>query len=231
MPAGWVHSRLDDSALLLVDGVDELAPRQRQKVRRWLRDLRNSHPELPIVVTARPSAAASRGSPTSGSNWCCWSRWTIRCHRMVSAIQAALRVEQLTQPPAVAAAYAATARSLIGVITTFNTEIATLDEQVQACFGQARDAEVYRSQPGLGPVLAARVLGEFGDDPDRYATAKHRKNYAGTSPITRQSGKKPCWPASSTTTGWSTPYTSWPSAPCGPHQAPAPTTTNSAAEA
>src|SRR5215470_97919 len=58
MPAGWVHRRLDDSALLLVDGVDELAPRQRQKVRRWLRDLRNGHPELPIVVTSRPSAAA-----------------------------------------------------------------------------------------------------------------------------------------------------------------------------
>jgi hypothetical protein len=83
MPAGWVHSRLDDSALLLVDGVDELAPRQRQKVRRGLCDLHNSHPELPILVTSRPSAAASRGAPTSGSNRCCWSRWTIRCHRIL----------------------------------------------------------------------------------------------------------------------------------------------------
>ncbi|WP_139140163.1 MULTISPECIES: transposase, partial [unclassified Frankia] len=46
------------------------------------------------------------------------------------------------------------------------------------------------SQPGLGPVLAARVLAEFGDDPTRYADAKARKNYAGTSPITRASGKK-----------------------------------------
>jgi hypothetical protein len=34
------------------------------------------------------------------------------------------------------------------------------------------------------------VLGEFGDEPDRYATAKSRKNYAGTSPITRASGTK-----------------------------------------
>ncbi len=46
------------------------------------------------------------------------------------------------------------------------------------------------SQPGLGQVLGARVLAEFGDDPDRYACAKARKNYAGTSPITRASGKK-----------------------------------------
>jgi hypothetical protein len=33
------------------------------------------------------------------------------------------------------------------------------------------------------------VLAEFGDDPHRYASAKARKNYAATSPITRQSGK------------------------------------------
>lgn len=34
------------------------------------------------------------------------------------------------------------------------------------------------------------MLAEFGDDPDRYASAKARKNFAGTSPITRASGKK-----------------------------------------
>jgi hypothetical protein len=39
-------------------------------------------------------------------------------------------------------------------------------------------------------VLGARVLAEFGDDPQRYADAKARRNYAGTSPVTRASGKK-----------------------------------------
>ena len=34
------------------------------------------------------------------------------------------------------------------------------------------------------------MLAEFGDDPTRYVTAKNRKNYAGTSPITRASGKR-----------------------------------------
>jgi hypothetical protein len=33
------------------------------------------------------------------------------------------------------------------------------------------------------------VLAEFGDDKDRYADAKARRNYAGTSPITKTSGK------------------------------------------
>ncbi|MGH9072104.1 MAG: transposase, partial [Acidimicrobiales bacterium] len=50
--------------------------------------------------------------------------------------------------------------------------------------------EVVRSQPGLGTILGARVLGEFGDEPNRYDSAKSRKNYAGTSPITRASGTK-----------------------------------------
>jgi hypothetical protein len=39
------------------------------------------------------------------------------------------------------------------------------------------------------------VLGEFGDDPNRYTSAKSRKNYAGTSPLTVASGKKRAVPA------------------------------------
>ena len=41
-----------------------------------------------------------------------------------------------------------------------------------------------------GPSWGARVLAEFGDDPTRYDGSRARKNYAGTSPITRASGKK-----------------------------------------
>jgi len=107
-----------------------------------------------------------------------------------AAILAALRGEQLGQPAAVTAAYAATVRSLIAVITAVSEQVSTLQGQVGAHFGRHPDAEIYRSQPGLGPVLGARVLGEFGDDPHRYADGKARKNYAATSPITRASGKK-----------------------------------------
>ena len=39
-----------------------------------------------------------------------------------------------------------------------------------------RDAEIYTSLPGLDTILAARILGEFGDAPDRYPDAKARKN-------------------------------------------------------
>ena len=107
-----------------------------------------------------------------------------------TAVLTALRSEHLGQPPAVTAAYAATVRSLIAVITTLNHEVKTLQGQVEADFGRHPDAEIYRSQPGKGAVLGARVLGEFGDDPHRYADGKARRNYAGTSPLTRASGKK-----------------------------------------
>jgi hypothetical protein len=39
-------------------------------------------------------------------------------------------------------------------------------------------------------ILGARVLAEFGADRNRFADAKARKNYAGTSPITRASGTR-----------------------------------------
>ena len=76
------------------------------------------------------------------------------------------------------------------MITTLNEQVKTLQGQVEDHFGQHPDAEIYLSQPGMGAILGARVLAEFGDDPHRYADAKARKNYAATSPITRASGKK-----------------------------------------
>lgn len=100
-----------------------------------------------------------------------------------------LRAEHLGQPEVVTAAYATSVRSLLAVLVVLDEQVTTLQKQVVAHFGRHPDTEILTSQPGLGPILGARVLAEFGDDPTRYATAKARKNYAGTSPITRTSGK------------------------------------------
>ena len=107
-----------------------------------------------------------------------------------AAIAAALRGEQMRQPQPLAEAYAATVSSLTVIIAALNGEIAKMEQQVTACFRRHPDAAIYLSQPGTGEILGARQLGEFGDDPHRYASAKARKNYAATSPVTRQSGKK-----------------------------------------
>jgi transposase len=107
-----------------------------------------------------------------------------------TAILAALRSEHLGQPQVLTDAYAATVRSLLAVITVLNEQVTVLQGQVEEHFGRHPDAEIYLSQPGIGPILGARVLGEFGDDPGRYRNGKARKNYAATSPLTRASGRK-----------------------------------------
>jgi transposase len=105
-------------------------------------------------------------------------------------IQAVLRAEHLTQPTIVVAAYAASVRALVAVLSTLNEQVKILQGQVEAHFGEHPAAKIIVSQPGLGQILGARVLAEFGDEHHRYTSAKARKNYAGTSPITRASGKK-----------------------------------------
>jgi transposase len=105
-------------------------------------------------------------------------------------IHTVLRGQHLGQPEVITAAYAATTRAAVAVLRTLDEQVKALQGQVDAHFGQHPDAKIILSQPGLGLVLGARVLAEFGDDPNRYTDAKSRKNYAGTSPITRASGKK-----------------------------------------
>jgi transposase len=101
-----------------------------------------------------------------------------------------LHADQLPVRAGLEHAYGASARSLIRVITTMVVETATLQGEVEAVFRCHPDAEIILSQPGMGVTLGARVLGEFGDDPDRYVDARARKNYSGMSPITRASGTK-----------------------------------------
>jgi transposase len=105
-------------------------------------------------------------------------------------IAAVLRTAQLAAPAPLTAAFAATTRAAVGIISELNRQITELETELATHFEAHPDADIYLSLPGLGVILGARVLGEFGDDPNRYTTAKSRKNYAGTSPLTVASGKK-----------------------------------------
>ncbi len=103
-------------------------------------------------------------------------------------IRAALRQPQLAAPALVAEAQAANTSALVAVITAMSEQITKLEASLTESFERHPDAEILRSLPGLGAILGARVLAEFGDAPDRYGDAKGRRNYAGTAPITRASG-------------------------------------------
>jgi transposase len=113
-----------------------------------------------------------------------------RIEARTAEIQAALRADQLAAPDVVSAAMGSSVAALVAVIGELNTQIGRLEAELSDRFEQHPDAKVIRSLPGLGMILGARVLGEFGDDPNRYCDAKSRKNYAGTSPITKASGKQ-----------------------------------------
>jgi transposase len=106
------------------------------------------------------------------------------------AIQRALRTPQLEQSVTLSRAYASVVRAGVRSIRHLNAEIAQLETEMADTTEQHPDAEILRSLPGLGPILGPRVLGEFGDDRTRYQDAKARRNYAGSSPITKASGTK-----------------------------------------
>jgi len=105
-------------------------------------------------------------------------------------IRAVLRAPRLAQPAVITEAYAASVQAQAAVVGALNVQAKAMEAKVSELFRRHPDAGVYLSQPGIGDITGARILGEFGDAPGRYATAKARRNYAGTSPLTIESGKK-----------------------------------------
>jgi transposase len=106
------------------------------------------------------------------------------------AIHTALASQQLLPPARLSAAYGLTVRASVALLRQFNIEIDELEAELVASFEGHPDAEILCSLPGLGSVLGARGLAEFGDDPTRYKDARSRRCYAGTAPITRASGTR-----------------------------------------
>ncbi|MEV7982132.1 IS110 family transposase [Streptomyces sp. NPDC086519] len=100
------------------------------------------------------------------------------------------RAEWAHQPPLVEEALGKQMLALLLQLDAACTAANQLAEAVEEAFPQHPDAEILLSFPGLGIQLAARILAEIGDDSTRFADARGLKAYAGSSPITRASGKK-----------------------------------------
>jgi transposase len=88
----------------------------------------------------------------------------------VVAVHDALAAPQLAAPEPVEGAYRQVVDALVATLRCLNQEITGLEQQLAGQFGAHPDAAIIRSQPGLGVVLGARVLGEFGDDSARFQT-------------------------------------------------------------
>ena len=110
--------------------------------------------------------------------------------RRAAEILEALHAPALEAPSELSQAYAASVSAGVAVLRAMAAQIEELERELTRSFRSHPDAEIYLSLPGLGDVLGARALGEFGDDRTRYRDPKARKAYAGTAPVTRASGTK-----------------------------------------
>ena len=74
MPRGWVHNYLQSgSAVILVDGMDEVPEQERAAVRNWLDRLIDAYPENRYILTSRPHAIKDTDSSNGD-----WNRWFNR---------------------------------------------------------------------------------------------------------------------------------------------------------
>jgi transposase len=106
-------------------------------------------------------------------------------------IQMLLRAPQLDlQQPRLISAYADEVAGLTRLLLQVRQELARWEAQLTTAFRSHPDAKIFLSFTGLADILGARVLGESGDDPTRYADASARRHYSGSAPVTRASGKK-----------------------------------------
>jgi len=103
-----------------------------------------------------------------------------RCGRrndaaLVEQIIADLTTPALRQPAPIETALGQAVVTLIGILTAMHTAVEQLETALETEFGQHQLAPILRSAPGLGPILAARVLAEVGDDANRFT---HRERAA-----------------------------------------------------
>ncbi|MFJ4668950.1 IS110 family RNA-guided transposase [Kitasatospora purpeofusca] len=94
----------------------------------------------------------------------------------------------LLNTPAVEDALGIDVRTTVGLLDETCTALDALAEEIDARFLEHPQCGIYLSMPGVGPLTGARLLGEIGDDPGRFATGKGLAAYAGARPFTWESG-------------------------------------------
>jgi transposase len=108
---------------------------------------------------------------------------------LTAQIHAALQVPQLRQPAPLEDAMGMQALALLGSLDTECASTDSLGQAVITAFEQHPDHVIITSFPGLGDLTGARILGEIGDDRERFADARALKAFAGSAPVTRASGR------------------------------------------
>lgn len=107
-----------------------------------------------------------------------------------TALRAIFATAQLRQPELVEEAMGIHLIALLDQYEAVDQAARRLAEATSERFVEHPDAAVIVSFPGLSAVSGARLLGELGDDRNRFTDARGLKAYAGAAPVTRASGRK-----------------------------------------
>ena len=115
-----------------------------------------------------------------------WIR-SLGLQPLAEKISNTLRAPALRQPAPIEHALGVAALGLIEAITAMSDAIAALKAELATLFEQHAQAPILTSFPG--PVLGARLLGEFGDDPHRFTDSRGVRSFAGTASIPAPPGE------------------------------------------
>ena len=75
------------------------------------------------------------------------------------------------------------------VLRTLEEQLRAYRQRIEERFQQHPDHDLFGSLPGAGPKLAPRLLAEVGDQRGRFESAEGLQAFAGTAPVTYQSGQ------------------------------------------
>lgn len=148
-------------------------------------------PDRPVAL------ALVQAFPTAEALRCASSRrleaFLRQHHYPRSATKAREIHHRLHQPifriaPVVVRTKSRLALTLARQLVLLAEHIAAYEAEIEQVLRSHPDGELYLSLPGAGDILAARMVGELGDNRERYREATVAQCEAGTAPVTRASG-------------------------------------------
>lgn len=110
-----------------------------------------------------------------------------RIERRMEAIRQAIPA---IHDRAVIEAKSTAVKVLVQLVRILVEGIEDLDGQIEEATAAHPDFFIFNSLPGVGSVMAPRLLAAFGSQRDRFASAREVQSFSGIAPVTESSGKK-----------------------------------------
>jgi transposase len=99
------------------------------------------------------------------------------------------QADQFKASAGVTAAKSQLALSLCKLLRTLDQQLVQYRQAIEKLFKDHPDHDIFGSLPGAKKVLAPRLLAAIGNDPNRYGSHQVLQSFAGTAPITYESGQ------------------------------------------